>query len=137
MKIDIKEFQDIAPKLGGVRSSVLSLGKTGYFRLNKYFIKEYNLEKKRFVNIKAIKRENRIIVALNFSEQKSDSSFSLSHYESKDKKIKSVTFSGRGVFSQFNINHKSVIKDKSLKLKPEIQDHDGIKYFIVEIPLKN
>lgn len=130
MKFDISKLEDVTPKQGGKRSSAFSLGKSGYFRINKYFVEENKLEDMKYVKIKAIKEGNKIIIAFNFLEYKKEGCFSLSYYE----KTESFSFSGRGIFSQFGMNYKKIGKIKDIK--PEIQLFEGDKYFVVEIQIE-
>lgn len=135
MGFNINNFEDIEPVRGGRRTPALTLGKTAYFRGNKFFIKEHKLGNAKSVKIKALKEEKIITVALAFFNSNEENSFKVSFGE-KDGELTSIWFSGRSIFSQYNIDYKDVIRTKSLLLKPTIQEHDGKKYFVVEIPLK-
>jgi hypothetical protein len=74
-------------------------------------------------------------MAFNFLEKSEEGAFSISKYENEDGK-KSFTFSGRSAFSQLGIKYEELVKNESLKLSPTIQESNGKRYFIVEIPLK-
>lgn len=124
-------MQEVEPQKGGRKDKYFSLNKSGYFRANKNFIQEHNLEKMKFANIKAIKQSNKLIVAINFLEEKKDNSFSLAYHERSE----SFSFSGRSIFAQFEISFRDIVREKSLKLKPDIQEFEEEKYFIVEIPI--
>src|SRR3989344_8715996 len=135
MAIDISSFEEIYPARGGRRISALTLTKSMYFRGNKFFIKEHHLEDTKNVKIKAMNIGKEIVVALTFSNIDEENSFKVSFGEI-DEEITSIWFSGRSIFSQFNINYQDVIKTKSLLLKPTIQETHGKKYFIFKIPSK-
>lgn len=135
MDLNLSDFEDIEPMKGGRRTPALTLGKAAYFRGNKFFIKEHKLEDTKCVKIKAIKKEKIIVVALAFLKTDEDNSFKVS-FGKKDDELTSIWFSGRSIFSQYNIDYKEVIKNKSLLLKPEIQEHEGKNYFVVEVHLK-
>ena len=135
---NIKDFESIIPTRGGVRSSRWTLGKIGNFRVNKFAIEEGDLWGVKFVEIKAIEIDNKLMIALSFSKLKEglDNPFSVSSYESEDKKNRSLSFSGRGIFKKLKLILDEVVKDKSIVLKPEIKEQDGKKYFVIEIPVK-
>jgi len=135
MTIDTSNFIEIEPSKGGRKVSALTLAKSGYFRGNKFFIKEHHLENTKSVKIKAIKLERKIVVALNFSDNDEENSFKVSYGE-KDEEVTSIWFSARSIFSQFNIDYKEIVKNKSIKLKLEIQQTHGKKEFVFDIPLK-
>jgi len=132
MKFDISKFDDVEQESGRRKVATLSLSKHRYIRINKYFIIKNELEKERFVKIKALKENNNLIIALNFLENKegSEKVFSLSYYENGKRGIKSFSFSARSIFLKYDIDYKSI------KLNYSTQEHEGIKYFVVEIPLK-
>jgi len=135
-KINIDSFEEINPAKGGRRIPALTLGKTAYFRGNKFFIKAHKLENIKCVKIRATKKEKIIIVAINFLRDDEENSFKVSFFDDDDGEKKSLWFSGRSIFSQFNLDYKDVLKTKSILLKPIIQEQDGKKYFVAEIPLK-
>jgi hypothetical protein len=136
MVIDTSSFIEIEPSKGGRKVSALTLAKSGYFRGNKFFIKEHHLEDTKSVKIRALKLERKIVVALNFSDDDEENSFKISFGKSPDGELTSIWFSGRSIFSEFNIDYKEIIKNKSIKLKLEIQQIHGKKEFVFEIPLK-
>jgi len=137
MTTDISNFTEIEPAKGGRRTPALTLGKAGYFRGNRFFIKEHHLENTKSAKIKALKLERKIVVALTFSDDDEENSFKVSFGENDDGELTSVWFSARSIFSQFNTDYKEVLKDKSIRLKPETQETQGKRYFVFDIPLRN
>jgi len=132
---DISNFTEIEPAKGGRRTPALTLGKSGYFRGNKFFIKEHHLKNAKSVKIKALKLERKIVVALTFSNDEEENAFRVSFGE-REGEITSMWFSARSIFSQFNMDYKEVVKNKSIRLKPETQETHGKKYFVFDIPFK-
>ncbi len=143
MKYNIKELQDIFSARGnrGAGSSRLIINKKGIIRVNKYYAKEKEIEKMHSAKMKAKKTSNSIIGAITFLEDakekdsKKKDIFSLSRYEDDKGELKSFTLSGSSIFRSLGLKAESVIKD-TIELKPEIQEFEGQKYFIFEIPLK-
>lgn len=128
---NITEMKEIAQRRGGRQNKYFSLNKSGYFRINYRFVQEHNLGDMKYAKIRAIKKENLLVVAINFLEAQEDGSFMLSSREGG-----SFNFSGRSIFAEFDIDYKSVVKDVSMKLNPKIQEVEGVKYFIIEIPVE-
>lgn len=137
MTIDINSFEEIKPAGGGRRTPALTLGRIAYFRGNRFFIKEHGLDDVKSVKLRAVKEGSKILVAINFLKEDEGNSFKVSFFYDDEGEIKSLSFSGRSIFSQFNLDYKDILKSKSILLKPTIQEHDGEKYFVIEIPLEN
>jgi len=140
-KIDISKFEQIVPSRGGVKGARWTLSKaTEIIRINKYAIDEDDIWEMNFIEIKVRKENNKIIVLFIFSENKDDlkNPFSVGHYQD-DKNNRSLSFSCAGIFRKFSMKAKNVLggEDKSILLKINVQEQEGKKYFISEIPITN
>jgi hypothetical protein len=89
-------------------------------------------EKANSVDIKATIKNNKIIIAFSFLDDKSGK-FGVNTYKNKKGKIKSKSFSARSIFKQLGLSYKSYAQKKSIELKPEIQDFGENRYFILEL----
>lgn len=135
MELDITKFEDIKPTRGGRAVATFSLGKTGYFMANNPYIEENKeLMKALSVNMKAMKEDDKIILLIQFLEDKSGT-FSVNEFKDKNGKIKRKSFSARSVFKQLGLSYKNFAQEKTIKLTPEKKEMEGITYFIVEITL--
>lgn len=132
MTFDLNNFEDVEKVHGGRREEALSINKAGYFRMNRQFVENNELKNVKFANIKTLKDNDKLIIAINFSEDKRDNSYSASYFE----KNKSYSFSGRSIFSKYGFNYEKVLAGENRKLDYKVQEHEGEKYFIVEIRLK-
>jgi len=135
----LEQFELISPSRGGIKLPRWTLStNTESIRINKYAIKEEDLWNEKFVEIRALKEENRIIMLIRFSDNKNDleDAFKIASYEDENKN-RSMVFTTRGVFRKFEINAKDITKNKSIILKPEKKEIDGSIFYAVEIPLKN
>lgn len=135
----LKKFELITPIFGGIRAPRWTLStNTENIRINKFAIENEGLWDMKFVEIRAVKENGKIIVLIRFSRKKEEleGTFSISRYED-EKGNKSLNFSGRGIFRKFKIKAKDLTNEKSIILKPRVENIDGIKYFIIEIPLSN
>jgi len=143
MKYNIKDLPDVFSARGnrGIGSAKLIMNIKGTIRGNKYYAKENGLEDMHTAKMKAKKINNNIIVAIAFFEavkekdSKEKDVFTLSRYEDNDKKLKSFTLSGNSIFRGLGLKVDDVMKD-TIELKPEIQEFEGQRYFVFEIPLK-
>ncbi len=138
MIFNIKEFDDVKKTSGGRKVSSITFGKAGFFRLNKPFIKEHELDEVKSVKIKSKKEGNKIIVAFTFLNEEDKDTFSVSFAEEEFNVKKSLSFSGRSIFLLYNMTYKSFMqnKKKSIRLEHTIQNSDGKKYFVVEMLIK-
>ena len=127
--MDIGDFEKIIPSRGGKKQPRLTLGASAYFRTNSTFNSLYKLEHKKAVDIRAKREPNKIIVAFRFLDENEAGSFAISHNPKND----TATFSGRGIFSHLNTNYKKVGTMSNLKVN--IQNSNGEKLFIIEIPI--
>jgi len=135
----LAQFELIHPIRGGVRKPRWTLSiNTENIRINKFAIEKENLWNMKFVEIRAMKEEDKIQVLFRFSKEKEELEgvFSISRYED-EKENRSLNFSSRGIFRKFNLKARDITNEKSIILEPKIKVIDGIKYFSVEIPLKN
>lgn len=133
MKINFNELEDIQPTKGGSSKASLVLIKSGYIRWNSSYMKENEeFERANSVNIKATKKNKKIIIAFRLLKDKTGK-FSINSYKNKKGDVKSKSFSARSIFKQLGLSYKDYAQKKSIELKPEIQDFEGKRYFIVEL----
>ena len=131
MSFNIEDFQEIKKTKGGRRDPIFSINRSGYFRMNNNFIDKYSLKDMKFVQIKAIKEEDKIVLALKFTKEENVKYFGMSYH----KESRSFNFSGSSIFATFGLRSNEVIKEKTIIFEPKIQKEGEEEYFIVEIPL--
>lgn len=134
----LEKFELVSPIRGGVKEPRWTLRvKTGDIRINKFGIENERLWEMKFVEIRTVKENDKIMVLVRFSKEKKEleSAYALYHYED-EKKNKSLTFSGKGIFRKFNIRATDITKEKSITLNPEVKNIDEKKFFYFEISLK-
>ena len=132
MEINIKELQEVIASRGGRKTPRFTLSKGGYFNVNNAYKEQNDIKNKNSINMKAIRKADKLIVAISFHEKEEDGSFKLT----LNGKSKSSWFSGRSLFSQFGLDFKELVpKGKTIKLKPNIQNSEGVRYFIIEISI--
>jgi len=131
MKIDINELEEVVASKGGSKHPKCTLNRGGYIVFNNAFIKEKEMDRSKSLNLRAAKKEDKLIVAAIFFDREDEGSFKLN-----SNKAGRMWFSGRNLFSQFGIKYEALVsKRQRLILKPYFQYIDGKNYLIIEIPL--
>lgn len=130
MNIDISQLEEVSPAKGSRKKPVFLVSRGGYFSMNSAFKKQNDIDNPGSVSLKASRKDEKLVVALRFFRG-DEGNFKVTHTLRG-----SSWFSGRSLFSQFGISHESLApKRRSLRLKATVQNVEGIKYIITEIPL--
>jgi len=133
MEYNLNEFKDVSPTRGGKSKPRLSVGKIGVIRGNSAYIEENSdFKKAKSVDIKVMKKEDKVIMAINFLDN-DKGQFSITSLKNKKGKITSKMFSIRSAFKKIDEEYKNFAQSKSIKLTPEISEFNNKKYYIVEI----
>jgi hypothetical protein len=136
MNIDIAELKEITPTKGGKSKPIFSLGKIGYFRGNSLYLeKNRELKNANSVDIKAIKKNNKIVIAFNFKDDKSGK-FGINEHKSKKGELRSKSFSGRSIFKHLGLSYTDFAQNKSISFNPKKQEFDNKIYYIIELSIE-
>jgi len=104
----------------------IMIRKAGSVHLNSSFVRENNIQDKKYVRALIIKEKEGVIIGLIFLDKKEENTLKLAFGKEK----KNAGFSGRSIFTAAGFNTE---KKAPVSFEPRVEEYQGNKIFVFEL----